>query len=302
MAKKMLVILALFLLILAGCQGIKYGKTKEQAAALTDDAHRGVKGVTIEFVKNNPPDIVFTESPLDIIIEMKNEGAAPATGTLYLSGYDSTYFPITPKYKQFTALEAKTKFNTFGGYDTAEFSSGNIYLPRGTDILEQNFLASVCYSYRTEARIPVCIDPNPISILEHEACRVVNPIVGAGQGGPVAVTAIREDAAPGQTSFLITIANQGDGAVVDQFSLRNCPDELKFNDVDTVHYSVELSGETGVCKPVEKARLANKQGTIFCTFTLSDSIAPAYTAVLEINLDYAYMSQKSKIVRVRSLN
>lgn len=302
MEKRALALFAVILLVLSGCAGIKMGQTKEQAAALTDLSHIGVKGVTVTFVKGQPPDTIFTNTPLDIVVELRNEGAYPVSGgVVTISGYDATWLNIQPQEKSFN-LEAKTKFNTFGGYDTAQFSSSNIYLPRGTDNLDQNFLASVCYRYRTEARIPVCIDPNPTSILENEACRVTQAVPGiaGGQGGPVSVTAIREDAAPGQVSFLITIANQGDGVVVEQASLGRCPGELKFNDVDNVQYSVRMSGVSGVCKPDYKTRLSNKQGTIHCTFTLSDSVSSAYQTVLEINLDYGYMSQKSKTVRIKS--
>jgi len=297
--------LLLILVFLTACQGVKFGMTKEQAAALPDNAHIGVKGVTFEFIKNNPPDIVFTGSPLDIIVELKNEGAAPVIGgTIYLSGYDSRMFNIQPQYATFD-LEGRTKFNTYGGYDTKEFSSDNIYLPQGTDTLDQPFQVSICYRYRTEARIPVCVDPNPISVLENEICDVKKPVfVGGGQGGPVAVTAVKEEAAPGQVNFLITIADQGTNpgdTVVDQFSLSRCPSPLKYNDVDTVQYSVRMQGADGTCKPESKARLANKQGTIYCTFQLTDSTSSAYTSVLEINLDYGYLSQKSKTVKVKSL-
>lgn len=303
MSKKTLVLLALFLLILSGCQGIKFGKTKEQAAALTDYSHTGIKGVTINFVQNNPPDVVFTGTPMDAIIEVKNEGGTEASGAVYLSGYDSNIIPLEPRFQEFTALEPRTKFTTFGGYDQFEFTTGGnlVYLPQGTDVLPQNLLASVCYQYRTEARIPVCIDPNPTSILEAEACRVVNPSVSGGQGGPVSVTALKEDSAPGQTSFLITIANMGDGAVIEQSSIGSCPDDLQFNDVDIVKYSVILSGVEGTCKPDDKVRLSNKQGTIFCTFTLGDSASPAYTSVLEINLDYGYLSKREKAIRIKSI-
>ncbi len=296
----MFVLGIIVLLLLTGCPGVQLGKPKEQAA-LVDDAHRGFKGVTINFIKNQPPDIVFTGSPLDIVVELRNEGATPVVGgTLYLSGYDPRLFNIQPREKRFD-LEERTKFNTLGGYDTVTFSSGTIYLPQGTESLDQTFLASVCYNYRTEARIPVCVDPNPISVLEAEACRVTNPVVGGGQGGPVAVTAVREDAAPGKVGFLVTITNQGDGTVVDQLSLGKCPAELKFNDVDTVAYSATLSGLGGDCKPVQKTRLANKQGTIHCTFNLADTTSPAYQTILELNLDYGYLSQKSKKVKIKSL-
>ena len=302
METRLLALFAVILLVLSGCAGIKMGQTKEQAAALADLSHVGVKGVTITFVKGQPPDTTFTNTPLDIVVELRNEGAYPVSGGVAtISGYDAQWINLQPQQKTFN-LEPKTKFNTFGGYDTAQFSSSTIYLPRGTDNLDQNFLASVCYRYRTEARIPVCIDPNPTSVLENEACRVTQAVPGiaGGQGGPVSVTAIREDAAPGQVSFLITIANQGDGTVIEQASLGRCPGELKFNDVDNVQYSVKMSGIGGVCKPDYKARLSNKQGTIQCTFTLSDTVSSAYQTVLEINLDYGYMSQKAKTVRIKS--
>lgn len=300
MDKKTVVFAVLFLLVLSGCAGVKTGLTKEQAA-LTDDAHKGTKGVTLDFVKNSPPDIVYTGTPLDLVVELKNEGAvAVSGGTLYLSGYDSRLFNIAPQNINFD-LEATTKFNTFGGYDTKTFSAGNIYLPQGSETLAQTFLASVCYNYRTEARIPVCIDPNPTSVLENEACKVTTPVVGGGQGAPVAISAIKEEAAPGRVGFLITISNLGDGTVVDRASLGKCPAELKFNDVDSVSYSARLSGSGGDCKPVGKARLANKQGTIYCTFVLADATSSAYTSVLEVNLDYAYLSQKSKKITVKSL-
>ena len=304
MDKKILIILALFLLILAGCEGIRFGATKEQAGAIAQDVHRGFKGVTIDFALNNPPPTAFTGNPLNIVVEVRNEGATVVRGaTLYLSGYDSRLFDIVPEFKQLGDLEPRTQFDIFGGYEPVEFTTvRDVYLPPGTDRLDQTFLASICYKYRTEARIPVCIDPNPTSILEAEACRVVNPPVGGGQGGPVSVTAVREDAAPGQVNFLISIANLGDGTVVDQFSLGRCPSELRFSDVDTVKYSVFLSGQPGVCKPVLKSRLANKQGTIFCTFKLADSTSSAYKSILEVNLDYGYLSQRGRTVRVVNLN
>jgi len=302
MEKRVLALFAVFLLVLSGCAGVKFGQTKEQAANMLDTSNVGVKGVTINFVKGQPPDVLFTNTPLDIVLELKNEGAfAVSNGVVSISGYDSQWIDLQPQEKTFS-LDPKTKFNTFGGYDTAQFSSKAIYLPRGTDNLDQNFLATVCYKYRTEARIPVCIDPNPTSVLENEACRVtqVVPGIAGGQGGPVSVTAIREDAAPGQVSFLITIANQGDGSVIEESSLTRCPGELKFNDIDAVRYSARMSGVNGICKPDFKTRLSNKQGTVHCTFNLADSTSSSYQTVLELDLDYGYMSQKAKSVKIKS--
>ena len=299
MKKRIVAILILLVLVLSGCQGFKFGQTKEQASAA--DVHRGVKGVTMNFVRNAPPDELFEGSPLDILIELRNEGAAEATGTLYLSGYDATIFPIQPQYTDFT-LEARSTFNTLGGYEPKTFSARNVALPSGVDVLNQNFLAYACYNYRTEADIQVCIDPNPLSVLENEVCKPTAPAVGGGQGGPVSITAIKEDAAPGKVGFQITITNQGDGQVIEKNSMNNCPQNLKFNDVDTVYYAVRLQGAQGDCEPKQRARIATgKQGLIYCRFTLSDSNSLAYQSVLEVDLDYGYLSKVSKTIRVKSV-
>lgn len=298
MKKRTLTILILAVLVLSACQGFKIGQTKEQAAGA--DIHRGFKGVTMTFVRNNPPDELFEGTPIDILVELRNEGAAEATGTLYLSGYDQTIFPINPQYTDFT-LEARSTFNTLGGYEAKTFSARNVALPEGVDILNQNFLAYACYNYRTEADIQVCIDPNPLSVLENEVCKPTAPAVGAGQGGPVGITAIKEDAAPGKVGFQITISNQGNGDVIDKNSMNNCPSNLRFNDVDTVYYSVRLQGAQGECEPRQKTRIANKQGLIYCRFTLSDSTSLAYQSVLEVDLDYGYLSKAGKTIRVKNI-
>jgi hypothetical protein len=302
MKRGFMIVILLFLLVLSSCAGLRVGRTKEQAA-LAEDVHKGVRGITLDFVRNNPPDVVYTGNPLDIVVEVKNEGAVDVVvGVLHLSGYDPRIFSITPKFKTFN-LQGRSRFTTFADTLAISFRSGDIGLPGGTESLNQRFLASVCYPYRTEIRVPVCIDPDPTSVLETEACQVTQfvPGVGGGQGGPVGVTSIREEAAPGRVSFLITVANLGDGVVVDRNSLGRCPDDLKFNDVDNVYYAgITLAGASPVsCKPDTKVTLANKQGTIFCTFNIVDG--QAFQSILEINLDYGYLSTKTRDIRVRSL-
>ena len=306
MDKRIFASLVVFLLVLSGCAGLKVGQTKEQAGSAAQDAHRGVKGVTMNFVRNNPPDMVFTGSPIDIVLELTNEGAVDVDGgNLYLSGFASRFFGSFSRIKTFSNLEGRSAFNVIGGRQTITYTTAPVNLPEGAETFPQTFLARICYPYTTEARIQVCIDPNPFSLLETEACRVTNPSVGGGQGAPVAVTAVREDPAPGQVGFLINIANLGDGQVVNRESFSRCPDTLKFNDVDVVNYEVRLSDvkNAGTCTPSNsKTQLGNNQGTIYCTFRLADATSPAYQTVLSIDLNYDYLSSKSKNVQVRSLN
>lgn len=300
--KKEVLALLLFSILLTSCTGLQYGKTKEQAATV-QDAHSGVKGITVNFIKNNPPDIAYEGSKLSLVVEMKNEGAVTSSGTLYLTGYDPRIVPISPRSRPFSQLEGKTKF-AMGGYEAISFTSQEFYLPAETDTYPVDFQASACYIYRTEASIPVCVDPDPTSVLENEVCKPTAPSVSGGQGAPIAVTALREDARPGEVGFQITFANQGGGIVVDKYSMANCPTPLAFDSVDTIYYEVRLgdvSAGYADCSPKQKVRLANGQGTMYCKFKSIDSTSPAYNSILSINLDYGYLSQVTKRVNLKSI-
>lgn len=300
MRKESIGFLMLVVLVLSGCSGLTFGQTKEQAA-LTTNAHTGIKGVTMEFVNNAPPSIIFANTPLSVVISLKNEGAAQGVGTLYLGGYDPYIFNIRPDSWQFN-LDPKTNFNTFGGFQSFEFTTDTVALQKGTETLPQTFTATDCYQYTTEVRVPVCIDPNPASLVENKACIVTNPAVGGGQGAPVAVTSIQEQAAPGQVQFRITISNSGDGYVLDQSAVGRCMSNLGYQDIDAVTLSsVALSDFSITCNPSMKIRLANNQGTIDCIAKLHDSTSPAFTSVLALNLNYGYKSQIAKSVQVKSL-
>ncbi len=302
------ILVAFLIMFISGCSGISLGKSPAQVAAIPDTSHLGYQGVVLSFVSNNPPSIIFTGSPLNIVVQLSNQGAVPVSGgTLYLSGYDTNLFPITPRQQQFN-LDAKTKFNTVGGLGTVTFTSPAIYLPAGTDVLQQTFLASACYTYTTQVRVPVCVNPNPTSFVANQACTVVNPPVTGGQGGPVSVTAITENAEPGKVGFLITVANQGGGVVVNPNadSMNRCPSPLNYGDTDIVQYSNVVLGTISAgsvdCQPTGNIMIGTtKQGTLYCTFTLSDSTSPAYQTILSIDLTYGYLTHTSAQVTIKSL-
>ncbi len=299
--KKEMLLFAFIAFVLVGCFGCTSSSSKESTS--TDTSHTGTKGITLSFVSNQPPSTVFDKNTLDVVVQLANEGAVDASGYIYLGGYDSSIFPFDYESGQQFSLEGKTKYNTLGGRDYKTFSTGSnvISLPSITDSLPQTLQASACYNYETDASIAVCIDPNPNSALDNEACTASNPTVSGGQGAPLAVTAVKQYSAPGKTTFLITITNEGSGQVVDRDSIGYCPNNLGFNNVDLVDYSVSMSGSNMAdCKPTEPLRLANKQTTLQCTFTLSSSTAPSYQSVLEVKLYYGYLTQITKTITVKS--
>lgn len=299
-----IVLLMVFLLVISvGCQNIGRNVNQRERDETGQTVYRGTQGLTMNFIKNNPPQILYTTTPLSIILEMKNEGASDIrNGRLFISGIDPRIVKLDDYTKTFN-VEGKSKFNLFGGFETVDFKSQAISLPGGTDIYKPTLLASACYEYKTQASPLVCVDPDPYSALEKEACEVRDIGEAGGQGAPLAVTRIEEEAIPGRVNFRIHVANQGQGVVVDKqgYSMNRCPSELQHSDLDTVNYRVTMAGEGGVCKPDNTIKLANGQGTIFCTFDNLPSGA-AYQTILNIELTYGYLSQISQPIEIRSIS
>lgn len=307
MAKRGLIVLFIMFILISsvGCQQLGTDqKVKQKEKESAETVYKGTKGLSMSFVKNNPPKIIYTTTPLNMLIEIKNEGTSNiAGGRLFLSGIDPKIIRLDRQFQTFN-VEGKSKYNPSGGINIIEFRSQAIYLPGGTDVYKPTILASACYEYQTQASPLVCIDPNPYSVLEKEACTVKNIPMTGGQGAPVAVTNIEEEAVPGKANFIIHVSNQGGGVVIDKsgYGMQNCPHNLRYEDLDTVYYKVTLSGASGDCRPINKIKLVNGKGTIFCSFSLPSGDAPAYQTVLNIELYYGYLSQISQQIEIRSIS
>ncbi|MFC1728500.1 hypothetical protein ACFLZ7_03485 [Nanoarchaeota archaeon] len=305
--KGVMVLSMVFLLVVsAGCQqigGVGTRVNQREADEIGDEVHRGIKGITLSFVKNNPPKILYTTTPLSVLVEIKNEGAATVSGgDLHLSGIDQRIVRLDDTLKPFNA-EGKSRYNLFGGFEVVEFRSQAVHLPGGTDVYKPTILASACYNYETKASPLICIDPDPYSVLEKEACEVRDVGMAGGQGAPVAVTNVEEEAIPGRVNFKIHVSNQGGGVIIDKSaqSMNRCPGDLQYADIDTVYYTVTLAGQAGECKPDNKIKLTDGKGTLFCTFQISGD-QPAYQTILNIGLSYGYLSQISTPVEIRSIS
>lgn len=302
-----------FLLIISvGCTQLGLGTkvSQKESETMGESVYKGLRGLTMNFIKNNPPRILYTTSPLSMIIELKNEGASNiAGGKLVIGGLDPAIIKLDKTLQTFN-VEGRSKFNTVGGYQTVDFNSQAISLPGRTDVYRPTIMVSACYEYQTKAAPLVCIDPDPYSILEKEACEVRNVALGGGQGAPVYVSKVEEEAIPNNVNFKIYVANQpGVGVVIDKsgYSMNNCPNSLQPSDLDTVEYAVSMPGVTGgTCQPKmsgqSKIKLANNQGVIFCTFPVSSTGKAAYQTVLNIDLSYGYLSQISQQIEIRSIS
>ncbi len=326
MGKKEAVLVVLILLILfsAGC-GVR--QTSDADTVSQEKIYSGTGGLTMTFLKNNPPDKIYDTEPLSMIVGLANKGISDLSGTrcsLYLSGYDDNIIRGLPKSVACGLLEPKSTYNPEGGYVTAEFSTDHSFLlPEGLDFLDQSFMVTACYEYKTIARPVVCIDPHLHTIgAIDRACNVQDVTLTGGQGSPVSVDKVDVNMAKNKVRFKIYISNKGGlvtggtsifdkgktkaagrrGVVFDpNTNLGNCPGYLEPRDYDIVNYVIGMGGSQGVCYPqrdnLNKVQLVDNKAVIYCTFEVSPVIT-AQTKVLNIDLYYNYMDSIIKDVTI----
>ncbi|MBI4739325.1 hypothetical protein HY772_07310 [Candidatus Woesearchaeota archaeon] len=290
------------LFLLAGCGAFEQ-RGKNQPPITAAFAATGTEGIVMTFAPEQPPNIIFTGSPISILVEVRNRGTftVPAAA-LYLSGFDPAIIQgLTNTYLFPQQIDAKSQFNPEGGYQTASFVSSPTQLPQSMITYKPNFLVTACYPYQTNANPLVCIDPRPQDKLSDKACTVQKAYAtGGGQGAPVAVTNVESEATPSAMFFRIHLQNiQPLGVAYDIGALSQCPNQLDYTALNKINYQVTLAGgKVGSCQPPSPIRLANNIATIFCKF---DGLSgAAYQTPLTIKLDYGYKNSISRMVEIQN--
>ena len=298
-------IVLVLVIMISGCTSS--GVQKES----TDrDYHKGTDGVTMEFVKNAPPDKLYTGDPFEMIIELKNEGAYPESetfeGKLRISGVDGN--AIRGTWEDGNEIEAdfvgKSQYLPDGGYTTMTYiDRDGVNIPFDADILEQTVLVHLCYKYKTIATAEVCLDPDPYAVVqEDKVCEFGDTTLSGGQGGPVSVTKVEQEIGKDKTYFRIYIKNVGDGSVIKRSEYNSCPFDLELSDIDKVFVTVDLPHDgSPKCTPSgtssDPVRLVDGQGSLLCSFD-NPTTDSAFVSPLKITLDYAYSTSISKDIEI----
>lgn len=301
-------IFVIFLLTLAtflvsGCQG--FGRRQDEPTG-AGFVSTGSQALQMRFLPNMPPDKTYTQTPITAMLEVRNVGTYDMTTlNIYLTGFDPMIIPFQTSVYPVPLLEARSRFNPEGGYDTVEYTSSPIQLPQGTFEYNPTLLATACYIYKTTASPLICIDPNPTDVLSDKPCQVQN--VGTGsQGAPVAVSNVEVQSTPKDTLLRIQVQNVGSGVLMKEVMVGNCMQPLQFKELNEVRYSVIVGGEGGSplqCKPDNNVlRLIDNQGTIFCSVPHSlIQGGSAYETPLRISLDYGYKESISQKITIENI-
>ncbi len=273
----------LFFFLLSSC-GTSYSSQE------ADPYRTGTEGVVLSFLDDDY--VFYDQQYLNLQLVLENKGAYDEPqGKVVLSGYDPTIVKLDTE-----PIELPD-----------EFYGKNIYAPEGSQYFvsvaeeapvslslgesyETTLQASLCYSYRSIATPTVCLLYNP----EDTYICDQDTIGLSSQGGPVAVTEVRQDYEQDKVRFTVFVQHVGDGTVVNAYDVAAydaCPFGLTNDDLDHVGISLEINGlNEPSCIPSNGYIALNDagQGVIICTFTLHEQ--RTYTTPLKITLDYSYLS------------
>ena len=338
---KILNMLLFFIVIIFvfGCSGRKDVKDAK------DNVRVGAEGMSIAFVAANPPNELHIDASstndFKVLMEVRNKGAYPQpdettrfeNSRMYISGFDPDIMKLEPLDSAIgndisnLALDGRSDLNPYGSLDVMAFKGSIDYGRMIVERYEPILLATLCYNYNTVAGPSVCIDPDPYSITnEKKVCQIHNFDMNEGQGGPVAVTSIQEEAFASKTSFKVIVKNVGGGDVLKlapgDSTLDKCnPDKpgtggafevskskVTLEDMDKVYVNeVSISGKNLECAPFLDSpgstrntqgvmRLVNGEGFIICDLKKEQygNTVSAYTTPLQIKLSYGYRTSTAR--------
>jgi len=302
-------LIAAFMVVLIFIYGCSTGKNDTKKSV--EEVRTGTEGISVNFLPNNPPDIVHveqnSENKFDVVFELRNKGAYPQPeegsspkGNLFLSGYDPNIIEFNVKEPKSSeakkvdlskvALEGKSSINPNGGQDIVSFEGTIEYQKLNVQKYEPILLATACYNYETVAGPVVCIDPDPYSTLkEKKVCQVQDTSLSS-QGAPIAVTKIEEEAFAAKTQFKITVKNVGNGDAIKSDQYGKCDPlgstgKLEREDIDKVNLEkVIIRNKKLACGPFAEntnpntktdsgfIRLINGEGFVICELKKEDYV------------------------------
>ena len=228
MSKKNILLLIVLSVLLISCQFSGTSTTGQREI----DTHIGFDGLTAEFSKDAPPQVVFEDSSFPILLKVRNNGAydiKEKKGTItigrekdYVTGLvqaTSTKVGILSGDSASFDVDGKSILNPYGEEILLQWNAKTGKLDPQSEIKQSVITATLCYPYQTILTTTLCIDPDVFGLRPgKKACNVKDMGFSSGQGAPIAVTKIEQQMIPQGDSikpqFLIFLENRGRGTPV----------------------------------------------------------------------------------------
>lgn len=280
----------LLALFIAACNSASTQKAKEI------DVRAGFSGMTLEFLKNTPPQRIFEGDKFPVALKVKNTGAADVKeDKAFLSlGFEKDYTKniellhngniklfqgTNTENTAMFGLEGRSQINQKGGEEVISYNLVAGRVDPQSEVHSSTAIATLCYPYKTVLDATVCIDTDPSGLRPgKKVCSLKDLTFANGQGAPLAITKIEVQMLPSQESqespegygkivpqFLIFIENRGQGiAVKDDAVQEFCTQgKISHDELNTIFVTASLPGKQGIerlgCEPKQKGS-SEKQG------------------------------------------
>ncbi|MBI2656992.1 hypothetical protein HYX03_04595 [Candidatus Woesearchaeota archaeon] len=284
--KKRILIIFFILLFILGCTTSTTKTTTKDI-----DVRVGFAGLTLEFLKNTPPQKVFEGDVFPTVIKVGNKGAFSLKDndkSILSLGIEKDYTKKVElltggkieKVKENAAsfnLEGRSTINQKGEEEVISYNIQAGKVDPQSEAHPSTVIATLCYPYETVLSSTVCVDTDISGIRPgKKVCKLQDMVFSNGQGAPVAVTKVEMQMLPSQESqqspqgygnvvpqFLIYVENKGQGTVirrevVDKFCTQS---STTHEDLNIVYVDAYLSGTQLECQ-LQKKLGSNERGHI----------------------------------------
>ncbi len=267
------------------------------------DLHAGADAVKVDFVANAPPESVYEQTPIPLVVLLKNDGAYDIING-YLALAVDKYISLVSEPVTAFNLAGRTPYTPQGESQYINFIANAIALDPQSQIHSAEIRATVCYPYKTQATANVCVDtaiyrPN----VRDKPCEVKS-LKFSGQGAPVGISRVDTNMIPAQgdmviPEFIIYIDNLGKGLVVDSGRILDACSGFALGQpfYNIVKVNARLSDMPLSC--TRELKLL-KKGTNFirCVGSPLSMRLGTYPSPLMIKVDYGYVQSVSKIIKI----
>jgi len=296
------------LIFLLGAEGCPDKKTTTELGAYIG----GVDGLEISFVDEEPPNTVLDNKQdpfyITLLVENVGEYTIPKGKIIAtLSGISKDAFGLKSlNIKSVSDIFGKTKIGSEiieGGLDQLQFDQANYKYDLTADFSTQ-LRADVCYGYKTNSLVTLCLKKNPIQRKQEDICLVTNDNVNVeNSGAPLSVRNVKSRAGSGGVTVTFIVENKGTGEVYEPDTFKDsCV--LKSGVEDRVKVKVksksDLNIKCGILNDGNSGvvKLIGRKRTVSCNIKTSSLQETAFEEPIDITLDYFYKEAIGKDLTV----
>ncbi|MGM5487672.1 MAG: hypothetical protein ACQESG_01860 [Nanobdellota archaeon] len=279
------------------------------------DIYTGKEGVTMEFGKDTPPEVILEDQEFAAGVLFENKGASDVNESYISLISEDDYLDIvewrdintvTTKLGSLT-LQGKRQSNPEGERRIGVIQMKSKKLKEMTETHTSIISLNLCYAYSTYFSDSICIDSDVFDMTEKEKACEVQTLSSSGTGAPVAITEVKpkmlsHDSSTITPEFKLTIENMGDGQVIKSSKIEQACTSESFSHKDFNEVTIrvaQMSGHSLECKP-NPVKLEDDTAISYCRLPGGVSMdAGNYKTTLNFELDYGYTANLAESVEIR---